>query len=311
MKNKAVVILITFFSFRGMACDVCGCSLGGFSQGVMPDYSSHFIGLRYSQAHFSSRIDHSSIGQGFEESSDTYQRLDLMARYNLSRRLKLTLNLPYLMNAMEGSHQTVYTSGLGDPVVLMQYQLLKDDLVQKNHFLVVGGGIKLPVGHASLSDNGTLVNRNFQLGTGSVDFLINGSYFYRKNKAGFMAETSYKLNTPNRQDYRFGNQVNLSLNYVYVTGKNHFNALFFAGLFGEQASRHTQNALPVFNTGGQELLTNTGVQVYRKNCRLGTGFQYPLVQNFKTDNLTEIKAKPRFLVDLIFFIGRSKEEMNQ
>ena len=34
------------------ACDACGCKLSGFSFGILPQYTSHFVGLRYTHAAF-------------------------------------------------------------------------------------------------------------------------------------------------------------------------------------------------------------------------------------------------------------------
>ena len=304
MKKYFTLVLFAALGLRTYACDVCGCSLGGFSQGIMPDYSSHFVGVRYNHATFYSSIDHSSINEGLEKSTDTYQRADLAIRYNINLRFKVNLNVPFLVNRMNGNHQTVQTSGMGDPMILFYYQFLSEKWIQKNHFLTLGGGLKLPFGHAGFEDNGQLVNRNFQLGTGSVDFIMNGNYFYRKNKSGFMAEASYKINTVNKADYRFGNQFNMAANYVFITGKNKFNFLSFCGVYAEQAARHTEKKLPVLNTGGSALFVNAGVQYYYGKWRLGAGFQYPVIQHYQTDNLTSILTKPRFSADLIFFIGK-------
>lgn len=304
MKNATRLFWATLaLSINSFACDVCGCSLGGFSQGVMPDYNSHFVGLRYSHAGFHSRIDHTSLNQGFEESEDSYQRTDLVFRYNFGHRLKMNVLIPYLFNSMQGTHQRIATQGIGDPIAMINYQLLKEAVIRKNHFLTVGGGIKLPLGHYSLQDNGTLVNRNFQLGTGSFDFLLNSNYFYRRNKKGVMAEASWKLNTANKQNYRFGNQLNGMVNYVFMTGKNKFNFLSFAGLYGELAGRHCDNGAVVFNTGGRAVFANLGAQVYWGQVRIGASIQYPLYQNYLTDNITEITSRLRFGADLIFFFG--------
>lgn len=302
MIKKIGLLATCVVSFSAFGCDVCGCSLGGFSQGVMPDYSSHFAGIRYQYTGFYSQVDHSSLNQGIEKSNDLYQRMDFVFRYNPGRRFKLNLTIPYVVNRMTGTNQVIAVAGLGDPVFMVNYQLLKEEWIKKNHFLTLGGGFKFPLGRYSISDSGQLVNRNFQPGSGSYDFLVGGNYFYRKNKNGIMAETAYKMNTANKVDYRFGNQFNAAVNYVRLaTGKKRFSLLTFAGLYVEQAARHTQSEMPVFNTGGKALFANGGIQLYGKQMRIGTTFQYPVYQHYITDNLTQITAGSRFSADLVFF----------
>ncbi len=303
--NKRI-LLFAFLAIAGSskACDVCGCAMGAFSQGIMPDYSSHFVGFRYIWSQFNTQIKHQYPVQTTENSADTYRRLDFVARYNVSKKVKLNLSVPYIQNSMIGSHQSVTASGLGDPILLMHYQFWTESLVQKNHFLTVGSGIKFPLGKSDLIDNGLLVNRNFQLGTGSMDFLITSNYFHRKNKSGFSLESTYKINLKNVDQYRFGNQFNFAANYVYLAGKNKFSFLAFGGLYAEHAAPHTDNQVRVFNTGGFGIYSNAGVQFYISKVRLSAGFQYPLYQNFQTDNATTITAKPRINADLIFFFGK-------
>jgi hypothetical protein len=205
---------------------------------------------------------------------------------------------------MVGSHQSITASGIGDPILLVLYQFWTESLVQKNYFLTVGSGIKFPLGKSDIVDNGLLVNRNFQVGTGSVDFLITSNYFHRKNKSAVSLESTYKINLNNAEQYRFGNQFNIAANYVYLTGKNKFSFLAFAGFYAEHARPHTENQVRVFNTGGYGLYSNTGVQFYISKLRLSAGFQYPLYQHFQTDNATSLTAKPRLNADLIFFFGK-------
>lgn len=304
MKKQFLFFVLVLISLSGKTCDVCGCAMGAFSQGIMPDYSAHFVGFRYNWSQFHAQINHDYPELPTESSTDTYQRFDLVARYNLTKKVKLNLSVPYVYNTMQGTHQSITNSGFGDPAVLVQYQFLNDSLVQKNRFLTVGSGIKFPLGKSDLIDNGQLVNRNFQMGTGSFDFLITGNYFHRKNKSALSLESSYKINLQNADHYRFGNQFNLAANYVYLTGKNKFSFLAYGGLYFEQASSHTENQVRVFNTGGLGIYSNTGVQVYVSKVRFSAGFQYPLYQQFRTDNLTTISAKARISADLIFFFGK-------
>ena len=214
MKKVLISFLLWMsFVYQTSACDVCGCSLGGYSLGILPQYQTHFIGLKYSYAGFSAAMLHNSEYFDNEFSEDSYQRYELLGRYYLSEKFQVNFSLPYLNNHMDGSHQTVRSSGLGDPSILLYFNPINsgNNLTKTwRHSLLIGGGLKLPLGDFQKEDNGTLINRNFQLGTGSLDYLLSGNYTIRYNNLGVNLESAYRINSKNKDEYRFGNQFNFN-----------------------------------------------------------------------------------------------------
>ena len=100
--------------------------------------------------------------------------------------------------------------GLGDIVISANYNLI-NTYDSADHFfkhnLLIGGGLKLPTGEFRAIENGLTVNQNFQLGTGSLDFLFNFIYTVRRKNLGLNTELSYSRNTTNKDEYKFGNAM--------------------------------------------------------------------------------------------------------
>jgi len=314
MKKIMVLVFLLGLSNAGMACDVCGCGLGGIFFGILPQYSSHYVGIRYSHAAFKARMDHNSEYLANEHSNDTYQKYELMGRIMLGKRWQTQLVLPYLSNEMNGSHQKVKSNGMGDPSVLVYFNPFNSgtDLMQNwRHSLLVGTGIKVPLGESNKMDEGLLINPNFQLGSGSFDYLFSGNYTVRHKQAGVNVESAYKLNTGNREHYRFGNQFNLSSYafYWYETLKVAY--LPFAGLYYEKAARHTDGGKYEINSGGHALLATLGGQLYHKRFSFNALYQLPLAQHYNSEQIATIQTRGRFSVGVIFSFTLSKESKNE
>jgi len=299
-KYFAIALLVIFNNVE--ACDVCGCSLGAFNMGILPNINSHYSGLRYQNAPFYAQINH---GNDIEYSNDLYQRLDWISKIKLSDKIFLNVLIPFSYNQMKGNmHDKIILSGINDPLVLGYYQLISKEKNKMAQSLYVGGGLKLPLGKYNAQNNDVLINPNFQLGTGSIDFLSSLNYIVKWEKYGANMESSYKYNTTNKQDYRFGNQFNMSVNQFYIFNKNNFTLMPFVGLYFENAASHTQLEIRQFNTGGKILLGNIGIQTYINKLRIQGIFQPVFFQDFTTDNLTTIESKTRFSVDLIYHFGK-------
>lgn len=306
-----IIISITCLVWQTNACDVCGCKLGGVYFGILPMNNSHFVGLRYSQAAFKASISYGNSQYISNEfSSDTYHRVDLLGRYSISPKLQVSFMLPYLMNEMNGSHQQVQSNGMGDPMVLVHYNVLNtanNGVSFWQHSLLLGGGIKMPLGEYQKEDKGVIINRNFQLGSGSLDYLLSLNYTLRYQKTGVNVESAYKINTENSQSYRFGNQLNASAYLFQWIETPQIAFLPFAGVYYEQAAKHSNNTIEQLNTGGSALFGTFGLQVFRNNLSLNFLYQLPWQQNYYTDQLSDISAKDRFTVGLLYNFSLKKK----
>lgn len=298
-----LVSLLTSLSFNTHACDVCGCSLGGNYFGILPQFNKNFVGLRWSQAKFYAHMNHDSQYLGEEYSNDTYNKIELWGRFYISKRIQVFAFVPYSFNSMNGTEQKIKTNGLGDVTLLSNFMLLntgESKTTKFKHTLMAGGGIKLPTGKNNLEDGGLLVNPNFQLGTGSVDFLFSTVYTIRYQKVGFNTEAGYKINTRNNNDYLFGNQFNLSGQFFYWQNVKAFSFLPNAGLHYETAQKHKAGNIQQPNTGGSAVLFTTGIETYFKNFSLGVNYKHPLTQNYNSDAVSTIESRQRWIVSLTY-----------
>ncbi|TXI71256.1 MAG: hypothetical protein E6Q41_00520, partial [Cyclobacteriaceae bacterium] len=85
MKKVFFISLVLLAAHVTMACDVCGCSLGGSYFGILPQFNKNFVGLRWSQARFHAYMNHQSGYLSEETSNDTYRKLELWGRYYVNK----------------------------------------------------------------------------------------------------------------------------------------------------------------------------------------------------------------------------------
>lgn len=303
MKKISIILLLSCATIQSFACDVCGCSLGGNYYGILPQFNKNFIGLRWSQASFFTRLNRGSQYLHEEYSHDTYSRAELMGRYYLTKRIQLFAFMPFNYNYMHGSDQTVYHQGLSDMTITANYLLINtgDDKTRRfKHTLLAGGGIKLPTGKSNLQDNGKLVNPNFQMGTGSTDFLLSTIYTIRYQKFGLMTEAGYKINTRNREEYRFGNQFHASSQVFFWQNIKSFSVLPNAGVYYEQAQQHWDGDIIKTNTGGSSVLAALGIETYFRRMTVGINYKHPLSQKFNTDETAIISGKDRWTLSFTY-----------
>jgi hypothetical protein len=286
---------------RATACDVCGCSLGGNYFGILPFYGKNFVGLRWSQAQFHSYI-YPTRYLPAQQSNDTYSKVELWTRYHLTKRIQLFAFVPYVYNSMNGTDQVVYAQGLGDINLMANYVLLNNSETGSDwkHTLVAGAGIKLPTGKFSLQDKGKIINRNFQAGTGSVDFTTNAVYTIRYKKTGLNFETGYKMNTRNNDGYLFGNQFRFSSQLFFWQKLGIVSLLPHAGAYYENAARHHDNEIIQVNTGGTAVLGSAGLDIYIGPVTVGVNYQKPVVQHYNSDNTADITSKARWTTTLMY-----------
>ncbi|WP_103866765.1 hypothetical protein [Aquimarina sp. I32.4] len=318
MKKNIILLLLSIITIPNiMACDICGCQLSGLSFGLLAGTNTHYIGLRYTQAAFSASIKYNSNLLQDEYSSDTFIRTELLGRYILSNKLQLHAIVPYINNDMNGSMQSLQFNGIGDPSLLLFYNVLEKKESKKEEVaapstnaikqtLLIGGGLKFPTGKFDRSDRGEIVNRNFQVGTGSFDFLLSSNYTVSMGRWGLNAEASYKINTRNSDEYLFGNQFNTS-GYLFYTIpiKNGVISPFTGTLF-EAADKH-DDGIQKFNTGGNATLGTVGMQVNWKSFSLNTLVQSPLQQNYNSDAISTIETDTRFSIGLLYHFAKKKK----
>jgi hypothetical protein len=304
MKKYIISLALVMLSISGgNACEICGCSMGSNYFGILPQFDKHFVGLRWTQSSFYAQMDHQSAYLEEEYSLDTYQTYELWSRLYLSERLQLFVSLPFKYNQMQGSHQQVTSAGVGDISILANYALVNTGEDVGNpwrHTWLVGGGLKLPTGAFRKEDQGLLINPNFQLGTGSTDFVFNTIYTLRYQNVGINMATTGQFNTQNPEGYRFGNQWNASAQLFYWRKMKYLSILPNAGMYYEAGEMHNANNIWQLNTGGEIWMAQAGLDVYYRDFAVSFTHKNPVSQRMNTDAIAHVEARDRIMISMIY-----------
>lgn len=265
-------LFFTFMTFDAHACNTCGCGVANYHYGILPQFQQNFFGIRYRYRSFDSRLDGSHTAP---YSYETFQSTELWGRFYPSERLQIFAFVPYNFNERQEGEITTSLRGLGDIVVSANYNVLNTyDSIDSDwkHNLLVGGGIKLPTGKFNAIQNGLTINQNFQLGTGSVDLLLNLIYTIRYKSAGLNAEFTYNHNTTNRDQYKFGNTTRNGLTAFFIPKTGAVTLMPNLGVSVETFKDNAQFDQVFPDTGGWAMLYNAGVEAYFKRFALGVSY---------------------------------------
>lgn len=290
-----VSIFITLISHTNiLACEVCGCGNGGSFFGILPQSHKGFVGLRYSYKSYDSHLSSVNL-----KAREDFWKTELWARAYPLKKVQVLAFVPYLINqqTIQKTGKQLHLNGFGDVTALANYNVINtvNDTVnhQFNHNLLIGGGVKLPFGKYKfdLLSETEVANANFQLGTGSVDFLLNLVYTIRHKDWGLNYDFSYKINTHNSDNYQFGNRLNSNLALLYFKKINSdFTIIPNVGLLFEDAAFDTKNKIINTQTGGYSTFGAVGVESYYKSFSMGINYQEPITQDLSGG---ELKANAR------------------
>jgi hypothetical protein len=303
MRKVFLLMLLLVIGGASVACPICGCGVGNFYMGLLPNFKNKFIGLRYQYLHYHTQI----AGDPSQYGNDYYHSIELWGGWSIGKKLQLLAFIPYQVNVQKTDDGNKQLQGLADITLLANYKIFDKIKITGNNRsneqqLWIGGGLKLPTGKYRIdtSDPETeLGDVNSQLGTGSVDFLINTSYNIRINKFGINTTADYKINTTNSQDYSFGNRFNASsFGYYQIHGKG-ISISPNIGLMYQHAERNLLNNAKVEETGGYLAMAATGAEFSVNNITIGANVQVPFSQNF-AHGQTEAKTRGMLHVSFSF-----------
>ncbi len=274
------------------ACDVCGGMSGSSSQGILPQYNRHFIGIQYKYAGFNTAH---SVSEGYATaftSKQYYHTTQLTGRYYINRYMQLMAFVPYHFNSnIEGNLLTRY-SGIGDVSLWANTTIIKtpdtsDGLL---HTLYAGAGVKAPTGK-HISNAISLANEipELQTGTGAWDIVLNTNYTVRKNNFGINLAASYTITSTSPLDnYKYGNKFSASLAGLYRINTGSFSFLPMAGMSYDISMHDRTDAKKTINvnTGGQLLYALMGVQAYYKGIGIQLYYLLPAAQHYGGGEIT-------------------------
>jgi len=292
------LFLLLFSAYSSFGCDICGCANSGSYFGLMPQSHKSLIGLRYQRLNFVTHPDSKVL-----RTEENFNVSELYGRFFPIKRVQVMAFVPYRFDQQVTSADTKKQKGLGDITVLANYNVLNSLMDTESassftHTLLVGGGVKVPTGRFKFDENDVLqvANANFQLGTGSTDFILNAFYTVNKDQWGLSTNISRKFNTTNSQNYRFGNQLygTVDLYRSFKVGKD-VTLTPNLGIYGEKSAHGTKNGEILKETGGTQLNGTLGLTLFTNRWTVGINGQKPISQKSSSGHVI---AKERVMIQL-------------
>lgn len=246
-KFTAVLMVICFSLFLPESVHAQTCSCAG-----APLISSQSLGtvgqgellLGFTQEYKNISDLYSGDEKLVNRSQERHTLTSLLeVNYGITDRISVTGTFTFISKSRTTGLQnpefteTLTTTGPGDGLVLLKYNLIRQTL-WKPYQLSLGGGAKIPVGETSLRSNGLALNADMQPGTGAWDGVgwLFGSYTFRQWNLNVYSVNSFRITGTNERfnandRYRFGNELVSS-----------------AGLSGAFLSRFSYNLLLKYRT---------------------------------------------------------------
>ena len=294
MKKIIIAIIMTFITITATkACDICGCGVGSYYLGILPECNKRFIGLRYQHKKLMTHLG--PFGERTPLTADeTYQSAELWGGWNIGTRFRILAFVPYNFNERTSQDAAGTKNGLGDIALMGYFKLLDHTGMLGERLLVqslwIGGGVKVPTGKYEPSERLAVQEspNNFQLGTESTDFTLNAAYDVRWNDLGLNANVNYKVNTENKYAYRYGNKFtsNVLVYHKFRVAQKMTIAPNIGVLYETAAKDVESKKYDVAVSGGYSLSAVGGLEVSMKGVSFGANYQ-----NVRSQELAGGRAK--------------------
>src|SRR5688572_32202916 len=95
------------------ACDACGCGVGSYQFGILPQQNKNFVGIRYQ-----AKSDETTPFHG-SQSKEEFQTMEIWGRFYPLKKVQVLALLPYNFNRQETDGKPTELQGLGDGLVLV------------------------------------------------------------------------------------------------------------------------------------------------------------------------------------------------
>jgi len=288
------------------ACDICGCSIGGNYFGLLPNYNTSFVGIRYKYNRFNSVHDgENTFG------NDYYHSVDIWGAYSPLRKLQIYASMPYNINKRIENDNIIKVNGISDISLMASYNIFDNSRTIGNalkHFIQLGAGVKLPTGKSDIVRDKHTLPAALQLGTGSFDYLLNVIYVMRFQNFGFNLTTTCRFTGYNKMNYKFGNRFSAYPKFYYWWNTNKAITLVpQVGVDINYADADIQNDKLVAFSGSKIASLSLGSDLYYKNYTLGFNIQQPIYQHIN-DSYTKLKSN--FNLQLNYFFNNKTKISN-
>jgi hypothetical protein len=273
MKKILFTIVIAMAMQAGHACDICGMGVSNSNPFLFPHLHKRYFGINYLYRSYQITTDDGIT------STERYNTWLMAAQFTIGKRIQIYASLPMQANSEEDYFGKKSINGLGDATFSINYKLFDRTAGINRHTILIGGGIKLPTRQNTTVRSTELNQQNFQLGTGSLDYTINGAYTFTRKAWTFGATASYKYNTQNDAGFRFGDIMTTSVVAAYTHRCDQFSLSPYIQLKNEVQMVNADDHVLQTHTGGEALYTTVGTDVNFKKITFGVAYQLAPIQD--------------------------------
>ncbi|MFK7757803.1 MAG: hypothetical protein AB8B53_12810 [Flavobacteriales bacterium] len=238
MKRSLLLFLMVCSFSITQACDICSAS-----SRIRPNDFKHTIGLHYNQRLLSGEIPsglkHLGHLNGLYSTDlleESFNTIELRARYRLSNRLALFGIMPYKANVRtQNGDVRELSSGIGDPIGFVEYRPFLPKSENTIKFMTnLRAGVKFPLGNTTARYQNELLDYDFQPGSGSYDFLLGSESYIGTENLGLVLSQLYKRNTANLSEFKFGDSYMALAMVAYRWNKDQFSFSISSGIQHEK-----------------------------------------------------------------------------
>jgi hypothetical protein len=281
MKNNmltSIVLVFTLFCCEIKACDVCGSNFSYQGLGLLNDYNSNLISLRFNLSDF-----YSSNGNS-KDLQDSYMSMDIVGSYSISERIKLISVIPYLVNIRTIDQQHHRINGFGDVQFVCSVTLLDKLNIGNNWilYLETGIGMSIPTGKYNSKLHDLYLPENFNLGKGTHGILFQPQLALTYKNMDLSVSYNYNKGISSNNTFKFADQMAMQtfVSYTYNLGVNS-SIIPFAGIQKEYAGKDRYaNGNFVEYSGVKASLFSLGVNSKFKTMMLGIKYSNPISQKY-------------------------------
>lgn len=237
---------------------------------------------------------------------ELFTSAELRGKFFIHKRIELNAIIPFIMNSNRIDDDKHSIEGIGDISFFAGYHIIDKTMTEKfQHRLIVGAGIKLPVGnYYAKNDEEERIDFMLQPGTGSMDYMTYVNYIFSVKKIGLNINSIYKFNGYNYYHEEISNSSSTYLNIFYKFREDKNLKIFpsLQGYYEHSKGEYIYNEYQP-GTAMSVATAGIGVDVFYKNISLNTSFQLPVYEKKLMNNLA---TAGKFMIGLTYSFDQKK-----